>query len=85
MKYIKALNIVLILLLLFSCKNKENETGNKTFTEEITQPEIESLINNMISEEHFTGVVLAAVNDKIIHAKGYGMAQNGIQKRINTK
>tara|TARA_R110002111_G_C5939708_1_gene367572 strand:+ start:26 stop:1174 length:1149 start_codon:yes stop_codon:yes gene_type:complete len=91
MKYIKALNLIFILLLLFSCKNKENETGNKIATEEInlskeiTHPEIESLINNMISEEHFTGVVLVAVNDKIIHAKGYGMAQDGIQNRINTK
>ncbi|BAO76434.1 serine hydrolase domain-containing protein [Winogradskyella sp. PG-2] len=91
MKYIKALNIIFILLLLFSCKNKENETGNKIITEEInlskeiTHSEIELLINNKIGEEHFTGVVLVAVNDKIIHAKGYGMAQDGIQNSINTK
>lgn len=91
MKYIKALNIIFILLLLFSCKNKENETGNKIATEEInvskeiTHPEIASLLNNMVSEEYFTGVVLVAVNDKVFHAKGYGMAQDGIQNRINTK
>jgi CubicO group peptidase (beta-lactamase class C family) len=85
MKYMKALNIIFLFLLLFSCKNKENETENKIVNEEITHPEIESLINNMISEEHFTGVVLVAVNDEIIHAKGYGIAQDGIQNRINTK
>jgi len=91
MKYIKALNIIFILLLLFSCKNKENETEYKIVKEEInlskeiTHPEVESFINNMISREHFTGVVLVAVDDKIIHGKGYGMAQDGIQNRIDTK
>ncbi len=91
MKYIKAFNTIFIFLLLFSCKSKENETGNKVVTEkfklskEITDPEIESLINKMISEEHFIGDVLVAMNDKIIHAKGYGMAQDGIQNQIKTK
>jgi len=89
MKYIKEFSII-ILLFLFSCKNNESETGNKFVAEEIelskeiTHPEIESLINKGINEEHFIGVVLVAVNDKIIHAKGYGMAQDGIQNRINT-
>jgi D-alanyl-D-alanine carboxypeptidase len=91
MKYTKALNIILIFPLLFACENKGNEASNKIETEEINlskeirHPEIDSLINNMISEEHFTGVVLVAVNDKIIHGKGYGMAQDGIQNRIDTK
>jgi D-alanyl-D-alanine carboxypeptidase len=39
----------------------------------------------MISEAHFTGLVFVAVNNKIIHAKGYRMAQDGIQNGINTK
>lgn len=91
MKYLKVFNIIFILFLLFSCKNTENETENIIVTEKIdltkkiTNPAIESLINTMINEEHFTGVVLAAVDDKIIHAGGYGYAQDSIRNTIHTK
>lgn len=39
----------------------------------------------MISEEHFKGVVLATVNNEVIHAKGYGMANDTIKNNVNTK
>jgi len=90
MKYIKAFNII-IFLFLISCKDKVVETANKfnreeiELSKEIVHPKIESFITNRMREEHFIGVVLVAVNDKIIHAKGYGMAQDGIQNRVNTK
>lgn len=91
MKYIKEIDIIFILLLLFSCKNTNNETKiivvseKSNLSKEVTNPAIESFIKNKINEEHFKGVVLVAKNDKIIHVKGYGMAQDGIQNRIKTK
>ena len=52
----------------------------------MTDPAIEAFINKMINEEHFKGVVLAAVNNEVIHAKGYGMANDtSIKNKINTK
>jgi D-alanyl-D-alanine carboxypeptidase len=52
---------------------------------DIIEPAIESFIKKMIDEEHFIGVVMAVSNNKIIHAKGYGMAQDSIQNDVETK
>ena len=39
----------------------------------------------MINEEHFKGAVLVAKSDKVIHAKGYGLAQDSIRNTVDTK
>ena len=91
MKYIKVISIILFAFLLGSCKNEENETAVKTVSknnevaEEMTNPAIESFINKNVDEEHFIGVVLAVANGQIIHAKGYGIAQDSIPNNVNTK
>lgn len=87
----KAINIIFILLILFSCKEIKNKTDIKSVAErskplkETTNPVIESFIKKMINEEHFKGVVLVAKNDKVIHTKGYGLAQDSIRNTIDTK
>lgn len=90
MKHIKVINIVCFALLLCSCKNNENKTADKTLSEniesaDIIEPAIESFIKKMIDEEHFIGVVMAVSNNEIIHAKGYGKAQDSIPNNVETK
>ncbi len=91
MNYIKAIGIFLFVSLITSCNNKEKTVANNQgaekieLNEEVTDPTIEAFIKKMISEKHFKGVVLAAVNNEVIHAKGYGMANDTIYNNINTK
>jgi CubicO group peptidase (beta-lactamase class C family) len=91
MNYINAIGIFLLIALVSSCKNNEKEVLNKNSSEkieaieEVTNPRIEGFINKMIDEEHFKGVVLAAVNNDVIHAQGYGMANDTVKNNFNTK
>lgn len=91
MNYIKAISIFLFVSLITSCNNKEkkvvnNEGAEKTeLNKEVTNPAIEAFINKMVNDEHFKGVVLAAVNNDVIHAKGYGMANDTIKNNVNIK
>ena len=90
MNYIKVIGVFLLVSLISTCNNKEKTVVNSKGAEkielnnEVTSPAIEAFINKMISEEHFKGVVLAAVNDEVIHAKGYGMANDTAKNNINT-
>ena len=91
MKYIKIIRIFLFVFLFSSCKNQEKETTNANISEkieinvEVTNPPIEAFINKMIREEHFKGIILATKDNKVIHAKGYGLANDTIKNNINTK
>ena len=91
MKYIKIISIFLFVFLFSSCKNQEKETTNANISEkieinvEVTNPPIEAFINKMIREEHFKGIILATKDNKVIHAKGYGLANDTIKNNINTK
>lgn len=91
MKYRKAIGIIIWVSLISSCYDKEkkvvlSDNAEKTeLNKEVTNPEIEAFIAKMVNEEHFKGVVLAAVNNKVVHAKGYGMANDTIHNNINTK
>jgi D-alanyl-D-alanine carboxypeptidase len=91
MNYIKVFGVFLFVSLISSCNNKEKAVENNKDAEkielnnEVTNPTIEVFINKVINEEHFKGVVLAAVNDEVIHAKGYGMANDTAKNNINTK
>jgi CubicO group peptidase (beta-lactamase class C family) len=91
MNYIKAISIFLFVSLISSCNHKEKEVVKNNsaekieFNKEVTNPAIEAFINKMINEEHFKGVILAAVNNEIIHVNGYGLANDTIKNEINTK
>ena len=91
MYYIKLIRFFVFVSLIFSCNNKEKDivdkvnTGKIELKNEVSNPAIETFIDNMIVEEHFKGVVLAAKNNKVIHAKGYGMANNTAKNNIDIK
>lgn len=91
MNYIKAIGIFLFVSLITSCNDKvtiaENRGGPEKveINKELTDSAIEAFINEMIKKEHFKGVVLTAADNKVIHAKGYGMANDTMKNSINTK
>lgn len=87
LKYIKAIVIILFAFQISSCKGKKNELINERMEaiEEVADPSIQTILHKTINEEHFIGVVLAVVNGDLIHAKGYGRAQDEISNSINTK
>lgn len=51
---------------------------------EVVDPRIEAFLEEMIDQEHFSGVVLVAGNGDILHAKGYGMASEGYLNDVDT-
>jgi CubicO group peptidase (beta-lactamase class C family) len=91
MKYLKIIILISFTIIICSCKNNGNNGEDKAISEntntieEITKPDIETFMKKMINEEHFIGVVMAVSNNEVIHAKGYGMAQDSIPNYVNTK
>lgn len=51
---------------------------------EVVEPSIESFLQAMVEEEHFTGVALVARKGEVIHAKGYGKATANAVNNIVT-
>lgn len=51
---------------------------------EVVEPRIEAFLQEMIDEEHFSGVALVARGDDVVHAKGYGKSVNGASNNVNT-
>ena len=51
---------------------------------EVTAPRIKSFLQEMVEDEHFSGVALVAKNDQIIHASGYGFAFPGVANTVET-
>ena len=51
---------------------------------EVVEPRIDAFLNEMVDQEHFSGVALVAKNGDILHAKGYGFASKGSLNDVNT-
>lgn len=51
---------------------------------EIIQPQIDAFLNEMVDQEHFSGVALVVKNGDVLHAKGYGFASEGSLNDVNT-
>lgn len=51
---------------------------------EIVDPKIDAFLNEMVDQEHFSGVALVVKNGDVMHAKGYGFASNGSLNDVNT-
>lgn len=65
------------LVLIFTtggCDAARPPSETKIGVREVSSPRIESFLEEMSSEEHFTGAVLVARGTMVIHAKGYGPA-----------
>ena len=51
---------------------------------EVVDPTIDAFLEQMVDEEHFSGVAMVVRFGKIIHAKGYGPAADGEPNTVDT-
>jgi CubicO group peptidase (beta-lactamase class C family) len=51
---------------------------------EVIEPRIEAFLQEMLAQEHFSGVALVTRNGKIIHANGYGIAAEDTPNNVHT-
>ncbi len=51
---------------------------------ETTDPRIESFLQEMVDDEHFSGVALVMQEGRVVHAKGYGAATEGHPNNVDT-
>ena len=68
-----------VLLLFSGCTGNvtdERTGGTGSAINEVIEPRVEAFLQEMIAEEHFSGVALVAMDGKVIHAKGYGVSND---------
>jgi CubicO group peptidase (beta-lactamase class C family) len=51
---------------------------------ETVEPRVEAFLQEMVEEEHFSGVALVARDGIVIHAKGYGVSARDAINDVNT-
>ena len=84
MQLLKALSIIAVVLLFLSCKGTKHVAKPVLIEREVIDSRIETFLEKMESEEHFTGVVLVLEKEEVIHAKGYGMANSDRKNSVTT-
>ena len=80
-------NLLLALLLLTACTGDTAPESAKILESdivEVVEPRIDAFLEEMVDQEHFSGVALVARNGDIVHAKGYGIASDGSPNNVNT-
>ena len=76
-----------VLLLFSGCKGDATESSTGAIgsaIDEVVEPRVEAFLQEMIDEEHFSGVALIARGGKVIHAKGYGVSVGGASNNVDT-
>lgn len=51
---------------------------------EVVDPRIDGFLEEMVDQEHFSGVALVTRGGDVVHAKGYGSASGGNLNNVNT-
>jgi CubicO group peptidase (beta-lactamase class C family) len=82
-----AFSIVFAALIQAGCSVPEPAVSRGTLVREVSDSRFDSYLQEMVTKEHFTGVVLIMRDGKILHAKGYGAATddraNGVETRFH--
>ena len=76
-----------VLLLFSGCAGNTAESSTSAIdsaVNEIVEPRVEAFLQEMIEEEHFSGVALIAEDGKVVHAKGYGVSVGGASNNVDT-
>lgn len=80
-------SLLLASLLLTACTG-DTAPDSSSFLDsavvEVVEPRIDAFLEEMVDQEHFSGVALVARNGDIIHAKGYGIESEGTLNNVNT-
>ena len=80
-----------LIQLILTCKESPSrlkkvlEKQEFTIEKEVSDSKIEAYLQEMIFEEHFTGVALVIKKNEIVHAKGYGEANSQMKNSVSTK
>ena len=76
-----------VLLLLSGCTEDISENSNQPIdyaVNEVVQPRIDAFLQEMVDEEHFSGVALVTKDGEVVHAKGYGASVDEISNTVDT-
>ena len=74
-------------LLLIACSGDvtpESLNATDAALVEVVEPRIDAFLDEMVDEEHFSGVALVVKDGVVVHAKGYGVAAGGNPNNVNT-
>lgn len=78
---------MLVLLLFSGCTGEEIDDSTSAIDSaliEVAEPSVEAFLQEMVDEEHFSGVALIVKEGKVVHAKGYGVSAGGVPNDVNT-
>jgi CubicO group peptidase (beta-lactamase class C family) len=76
-----------VLLLLSGCtEDATQDAGDARHSavNEVVEDRVEVFLQEMIDQEHFSGVALVAKGGEVIHAKGYGIAAGAAPNNVDT-
>lgn len=84
MQLLRSLSIISVILLCLSCEGPRHVTKPVLIEQEVTDSSAEVFLQDMVKEEHFTGVALIMRKKEVIHAKGYGWANCEKKNSVTT-
>lgn len=76
MQLLRTFSIFSFSLLFLSCSGPKHDANPILIEREIIDSRFDTFLKKMENEEHFTGVALVMIQDEVVHAKGYGMANS---------
>lgn len=86
----KYISIISIVLLCAACSESGRIATPESMTQEVSvkrdviDPDSEEFLQEMVKDEHFTGVALVMREGEIVHAKGYGNATSEKENTVTT-
>ena len=86
----RSLSTVSIVLFCSACSGAGPETAVESTTQtisvdrEVVDPRTETFLQEMVRDEHFTGVALVMKEGQIVHSKGYGDATQERENAVTT-
>ena len=80
----RTLSIISVVLLFQSCEGPKHSSEPVLIDREVIDTRIDTFLEKLEKEEHFTGVVLVMRKEEVVHAKGYGMANSERENSVTT-
>jgi CubicO group peptidase (beta-lactamase class C family) len=84
MQLLRTFSIFSFFLLFISFSGPKHDVNPKLIEREVIVSRCETFLKKMENEEHFTGVALVMIQDEVVHAKGYGMANSERENSVTT-
>ena len=85
MTLLRALSIIAVITTFQSCADPPHVETPVLIEREVINSGMDSFLRNMENEEHFSGIALVMRKGKVIHARGYGMANSEKENSVTTE